>query len=99
MSSGDDVGVGEQSPAAKAILTPSVELGERDCVILFFYHCLPSMRYSRAGWFVAKYVPQIIPQNQENVYLNMEKSTQPPRQAFTPPLPKMDSAQIETAFS
>ena len=95
MSSGDDVGVGEQSPAAKAILTPSVELGERDCVILFFYHCLPSMRYSRAGWFVAKYVPQIITQKQENVYLNME----PPRQGFTPPLPKMDSAQIETAFS
>ena len=84
MSSGDDVGVGEQSPAAKAIFTPSVELGERDCVILSLSLFTIYKIYTRAGWFVAKYVPQIIPKNQENVYLNME----PPRQAFTPPLPK-----------
>ena len=61
MSSGDDVGVGEQSPSAKTILTPSVELDERGCVILF----MPSsVRYTRAGWFVTKCAPQIILPNQ-----------------------------------
>ena len=59
VSSGDDVGVGEQSPSAKTILTPSVELGERGCVILFMSS---SVRYTRAGWFVTKYAPQIIPE-------------------------------------